>query len=102
MTWEDESRKSEAVQYATGEKWRAITNCSTKNEMAESKQKQCSVMDGSGGESKIPCYKQQYCIGTYNVRYMNQGKLDVVTQKMARLNNILGISESKWKGNGKI
>ena len=54
-------------------------------------------MDVSGGESKVQCCKEQYCIGTWNVRSMNQGKLEVVKQKMARLNiSILGISELKW------
>ena len=50
----------------------------------------------SGGESKVHCYKEQYCIGTWNVWSMNQGKLDVVKQEMAGVNiNILGISELK-------
>ena len=53
-------------------------------------------MDMSGDESKIQCYKEQYCIGTWNVRSMNQGKLDMVKQEMARVNiNILAISELK-------
>ena len=52
-------------------------------------------MTGEG--SKVPCYKEQYCIGTWNVRSMNQGKLEVVKQEMARVNvNILGINELKW------
>ena len=55
------------------------------------------VLDVSGGESKVWCYKQQYCKGTWNVRSMNQGKLEVVKQEVARVNiNILGISELKW------
>ena len=50
-------------------------------------------------EVKVQCCKQQYCIGTWNVRSMNQGKLDVGKQEMARVNiNILGISELKWTG----
>ena len=54
-------------------------------------------MDVSGGESKAQFYKEQYCIGTWNVRSMNQGKLEVVKQQMARVNiDILGISELKW------
>ena len=54
-------------------------------------------MNVFGGESKVQCYKEQYCIGTRNVRSINQGKLDVVKQEMARSNaNILGISELKW------
>ena len=56
-------------------------------------------MDVTGDGSKVHCYKEQYCVGTWNVRYMNQGKLDVVRQEMASLNiNILGISELKWTG----
>ena len=60
-------------------------------------------MDFSGGESKVQCCKEQYCIGIWNVRSMNQGKLDVVKQEMARLNiDILGISELKWTRIGKL
>ena len=51
-------------------------------------------MDVTGDRSKVQCYKEQYCIGTWNVRSMNQGKLEVVKQEMARVNiDILGISE---------
>ena len=54
-------------------------------------------MDVFGNESKIQCCREQYCIGTWNVRPMNQGKLDMVKQEMVRINfNILGISELKW------
>ena len=60
-------------------------------------------MDVSGGESKVQCCKEQYCIGTWNVRSMNQGKLEVVKQEMVRVNiNILEISELKWTGMGKL
>ena len=60
-------------------------------------------MDISGDESKMRCYKEQYCTGTWNVRSMNQGKLDVVKQEMARVNiNVLGISELKWTGMGEF
>ena len=60
-------------------------------------------MDVSGGESKVQCYKEQYCIGTRNVRSMNQGKLDVIKQEMAGVNtDILGIRELKWMGMGKF
>ena len=53
----------------------------------------------SGGECKVACSNEQYCIRTWNVRFMNQGKLDVVKQRMARVNiDILGISELKWTG----
>ena len=56
-------------------------------------------MDVSGGESRVGCCKEQYCIGTWNGRSANQGKLDVVKQEMARVNmDILGISELKWTG----
>ena len=59
--------------------------------------KRCSVVDVSGGESKIQRCKEQYCLGTWNVRSMNQGILDVVKQEMARVNiNTLGVSEQKW------
>ena len=54
-------------------------------------------MDVTGDRSKVRCCKEQYCIGTWNVRSMNQGKLEVVKQEMARVNiGILGISELKW------
>ena len=60
-------------------------------------------MDVTGDGSKVRCYKEQYCIGTWNVRSMNQGKLEVVKQEMARMNvNILGISELKWTGMGEF
>ena len=60
-------------------------------------------MDVSGDESKVQCCKEQYCIGTWNVRSMNQGKLEVVKQEMARVNiDILGISELKWMGMGEF
>ena len=60
-------------------------------------------MDGTGERSKVRCCKEQYCIGTWNVRSMNQGKLEVVKQEMARVNvNILGISKLKWTGMGEF
>ena len=60
-------------------------------------------MDVSGGESKVLCYKQQYCTGTWNVRSMNQGKSEVVKQEMARVKiGILVISELKWMGMGEF
>ena len=63
----------------------------------EPKQKQCPVVDVTGDGSKVQCCKEQYCIGTWNVRLINQGKLDVVKQEMARVNiDILGINELKW------
>ena len=75
----------------------------SKNEVAGPKWKQHSVVDMSGGESKVWCCKEQYCIGTWNVRSMNQGKLKVVREEMARVNiDILGISELKWMGMGEF
>ena len=69
----------------------------------EPKQKQYPVVDVTGDRSKVPCCKEQYCIGTWNVMSMNQGKLEVVKQEMARVNiNILGISELKWTGMGEF
>ena len=89
-----------ADQYATGEEWR---NNSEKNEEMEPKQKQCPVVDVTGDGSKVRCYKQQYCLGTWNVRSMNQGKLEVINQEMVRMNiNILGISKLKWTGMGEF
>ena len=69
----------------------------------EPKQKQRPVVDVTGDRSKVLCCKEQHCIGTGNVRSMNQGKLEVLKQEMARVNiNILGISELKWTGMGKF
>ena len=69
----------------------------------EPKHKQHPVVDGNGDRSKVRCCEEQYCIGTWNVRYMNQGKLEVVKQEMARVNiNILGSSELKWTGMGEF
>ena len=60
-------------------------------------------MDVTGDRSKVQCYKEQYCIGTQNIRAMNQGKMEVVKQEMARVKvNILGISELKWTGMGEF
>ena len=65
----------------------------------EPKQKQYPAVDVTGDRSKVRCYKEQNCIGTWNVRFMNQGKLEVVKQEMARVNvDILGISEPKQTG----
>ena len=93
MILKDELPRSVDAQYATGEEWR---NSSRKNEEMEAKQKQHPVVDVTGDGSKVQCCKEQYCIGTWNVRSMNQGKLEVVKQEMARVNpDILGISELK-------
>ena len=74
-----------------------------KNEGMEPKQKQHPAVDVTGYGSKVQCCKEQYCIGTWNVRSMNWGKLEVVKQEMTRVNiNILGISELKWTGMGEF
>ena len=81
-----------------GDQWR---NNSRINEETKPKQKQHPVVDVTGDRSKVQCCKAQYCIGTGNVRSMNQGKLEVVKQEMARMNiDILGISKLKWTGMG--
>ena len=69
----------------------------------EPKQKQHPVVDGTGDRSKVQCCKEQYCTGTWNVRSMNQGKLEVVRQEMARLNiDILRISKLRWTRMGEF
>ena len=82
-TLKDELPRSVCAQYATGDQWR---NNSRKNEGMEPKQKQYPVVDMTGDRSKVQCCKEQYCIGTWNVSSMNQGKLEVVKQEMARVN----------------
>ena len=99
-TLKDELPRSVGAQYATGDQWR---NNSRKNEGMEPKQKHHPVVDGTDDRSKVRCCKEQYCIGTWNVRSMNQGKLEVVKQEMTRMNtNILGISELRWTGIGEF
>ena len=89
-TLKDELPKSVDAQYATRDQWR---NNSRKTEEAEPKQTQHPVVDVTGDGGKLQYCKEQYCIGTWNVRSMNQGKLEVVKQEMARVNvNILKIS----------
>ena len=78
-------------------------NNSRKNEGMEPKQKQYPAVGVTGDRSNVRCSKEQYRIGTWNVRSMNQGKLEVVKQEMATVNvDILGISELKWTGMGKF
>ena len=92
--------RSVGAQYAPGDQWRKN---SRKNEGMEPKQKQYPAVDVTGGRSKGQCCKEQYCIGIWNVRSKNQGKLEVVKQEMARVNvDILGISERKWTGMGEF
>ena len=99
-TLKDELPRSLGAQYATRDHWR---NNSRKNEEMEPKQKQYPVVNGTGDRNKVWCYKERYCIGTWNVRSMNQGKLEVVKQEMARVNiYILGISELRWTGMGEF
>ena len=96
----EELPRSVGAQYVTGGQWR---NNSRRKEGKEPKQKQYPVVDVTGDRSKVRCYKEQYGIGTWNVRSMNQGKLEVVKQEMARVNiDILGISELKWTGMGEF
>ena len=99
-TLKEELPRLVGAQYATGDEWR---NNSRKNEGTEPKQKQHPVVDGTGDKSKVQCCKEQYCIGIWNVRSMNQGKLEVVKQEMARVNvDILGISKLKWSRMGDL
>ena len=86
--------------YATGDQWR---NNSSKTEETEPEQKQHPAVDVTGDGSEVQCCKEQYYIGNWNVRYMNQDKLEVVKQEMVRVNtDILGISELKWTGMGEF
>ena len=69
----------------------------------QAKQKHHPVVDVTGDRSKVRCCKEQYCIGTWNVRSMNQGKLEVVKQEMAGVNvDILRISKLNWTGTGEF
>ena len=97
-TLKEELPRFVGARYATGDQWR---NNSRKNEGMEPKQKQHPVVTGTGDRSKVRCCKKQYCIGTWNVSSMKQGK--VVKQEMARVNvDILGISKLKWTGMGEF
>ena len=90
-TLKDEFPRSVGAQYATEEEQR---HNSRKNEETEPKQKQHPVVYVTGDRSKVQCCKEQYYIGTWNIRSMKQGKLEVVKQEMARVNiNILGMRE---------
>ena len=97
-TLKDELPRLVSAQYATEDQWR---NNSRKNEETEPKQKEHPVVDVTGDRSKVRCSKEQYCIGTWNVRSTNQGKLQ--KQEMARVNiDILGTSRLKWTGMGEF
>ena len=90
----EELPRSVGAQHTTGDQWR---NNYRKNEGMEPKQKQYPAVGVIGDRSKVRCCKEQYCIGTWNVRSTNEGKLEVVKQDMGRVNiNILGNSELKW------
>ena len=99
-TLKDELPRSVGAQHSTGDQWR---NNSRKTEETQPKQNQHPVLDMTGDGSKVQCCKEQYCIGAWNVWSMNQGKLEVVKQVMARVNvDILRISELKWTGMGEF
>ena len=98
-TLKDELPRLVGAQYATGDQWR---NNYRKNEM-DSKQREDPVVDVTDVGSKVCCSKEQYCIGTWNVRSMNQDKLKVVKQEMTKVNiDVLGISELKWTRMGEF
>ena len=96
-TLKDELPRSIGAQYATGDQWR---NNSRKNEGMEPKQKQHPVVDVTGDRSKVQCYKYQYCIGTWNVRSMNQDKLEVIKQKMSSEHRHSRNQQTKMDWNG--
>ena len=99
-TLKDELPRSVGAQYATRDQWRSN---SRNSEETEPKQKQYPVVDGTGDGSKVQCCKEHYCTGTWNVRSMNQGKLEVVKQEVTRVNiDILGINELRWTGRGEF
>ena len=99
-TLKEELPRSVGAQYAIGDPWR---NNSRLNEGMEPKQEQYPAVDVPSDGSKVQCCKEQYYIGTWNVRSVNQGKFKGVKQEMARVNvDILGISELKWTGMGEF
>ena len=82
MTLKDELPRSVGALYVTGEEWK---NNTRKSEETEPKQKQCPVVDVTDDGNKVQCCKEQYCVGTWNIKSMNQGKLEVVKWEMARV-----------------
>ena len=96
-TLKEELPRSVGAQDATGDQWR---NNSRKNKGMQPKQKQQPVVDLTGDRSKVPCCKEQYCIGTWNVRSKNQGKLEVVKQEMARVNIDIYCGQESLRRNG--
>ena len=98
-TLKDELPRVVGAQYATGNQWRN----NSKNEETEPKKNQHTIVHMTGDGSKVLCCKEQYCIGTWNVRSINQGKMEVIKWEMARVNvDSLGISELKWTGMGEF
>ena len=95
ITLKDDFPRSVGAQYTTGEEWK---NNSRKNEETEPKWKQCPVVDVTGDGRKAHCCEEQYYIGTWNVRSMNQGKLEVVTGDGKSEHQHFRNSELKWTG----
>ena len=99
-TLKEELPRLVGTQYATREQWR---NNSRKNEETEPKQKQQPVVNVTGDRSKVRCCKEQHCKGTWTVRSINHGKLEVAKQQMAKVNfDFLGNSKLKWTGMGEL
>ena len=95
MTLKDELPRLVSAQYSTGEQW---INNSRKNEEMEPKQKQHPAVDVTGDGSKVWCWREQYCIGTWNVRSTNQGKWEVVKQDKVRhfRNQRIKMDQNGW------
>ena len=99
-TLKDELPRLVGAQCATRDQWRKNWRM---NEEMERKQKQHLVLDVTGDGSEVRSCKERYCIETWNVKSMNQSKLEVVKQEMARVNiDILGISKLRWTGMGEF
>ena len=94
-TLKDELPRMVGTRYATGDQWR---NNSRKNEGMEPNQKQYPVVEVTGDRSKVRCCKEQYCIGTWNVRSMNQGKLEVVKQESESQHSRNQQTKMCWNG----
>ena len=98
-TLKDELPRSVGAQLATGDQWRKTPEILKRWSQSKNNTQLWMWRDGS----KVWCYKEQYCIGPWNVRSMNQGKLEVINQEIARVNiGILGISKLKWTGMGEL
>ena len=98
-TLKDELPRLVGAQYATGDQWEINSERMRRRSQSEN----TSAVDVTGDGNKVQCCKEQYCIGTRNVRSMNQGKLEVIKQEMPRLNiDVLVISELKWTGIGEF